>query len=239
MDDLERELRELSAWLETPDPPEATAQVRARLAAPAPGRRRWRYLLAAALTAVVVAVLPPGRAALADAAAGLLRFAGITIVTTPAPAFPTGTPSPLPSQWPAAVTEAQRKVRFPIRVPAKLGTPEQVLVADPDDAGTCRVATLLYLGGTLRVDAFDGGLDVAFHKQASGPGTEWIQVNGGFAVWIGAPHAVAYVDRTGTVRVETARLAASTLIWQEAGVSYRIEGDLTRAEAIEIAKSLR
>ncbi|MER7420252.1 hypothetical protein ABT346_26295 [Micromonospora peucetia] len=238
MDDLERELRELSAWLETPDPPEVTARVRARLAAPAPRLRRRRYLLAAALTAVVVAVLPPGRAAVADAAAGLLRFAGITIVTTPAPAFPTGTPSPLPSQRPAAVTEAQRKVRFPIRVPAKLGPPEQVLVADPDDAGNCRVATLLYRGGTLRIDAFDGGLDVAFHKQASGPETEWVQVNGGFAVWIGAPHAVAYVDRAGTVRVQTARLAASTLIWQQTGVSYRIEGDLTRAEAIEIASSL-
>ncbi|MEU4774620.1 hypothetical protein [Micromonospora sp. NPDC023644] len=238
MDDLERELRDLSAWLETPDPPHVAARVRARLAAPAPRPRRWRYLLAAALTAAVVAVLPPGRAALADAAAGLLRFAGVTIATTPDPALPTGAASALPSQRPATVVEAQRKVRFPIRTPTRLGPPEQVLVADPDGAGFCRVATLLYRGGALRIDAFDGRLDLAFHKGASAPGATWVRVNADFAVWIGAPHALSYVDREGTVRRETARLAASTLIWQQAGVSYRIEGDLTRPEAIEIARSL-
>ncbi|MEV0804892.1 hypothetical protein [Micromonospora sp. NPDC050200] len=238
MDDLERELRDLSAWLETPDPPDVTARVRAQLAATRPKRRPWRYYVATALVALLVAVLPPGRAALADAVTGLLRFAGITITTSPAPAPPTGTPSPLPSQRPATLDEAQRKVRFPIRLPAKLGPPEQMLVADPDGTGACRVATLLYRGGTLRIDAFDGALDPVFHKQASGPGTDWVQVNGGFAVWIGGPHALAYVDRAGTLRVETARLAASTLIWEEAGVSYRLEGNLTKLEAIEIANSL-
>jgi hypothetical protein len=238
VDDLERELRDLSAWLETPDAPEVTARVRAQLAAPVPRRRRWRYYLAAALVALLVALLPPGRAALADAVAGLLRFAGIIIATSPAPALPTGTPSPLPSQRPATLDEARRNVRFPIRLPAKLGPPDQVLVADPDGTGTYRVATLLYRGGALRIDAFDGRLDPVFQKQAGGPGADWVQVNGGFAVWIGGPHALTYVDRAGQVRVETARLAASTLIWEQAGVSYRLEGDLTKLEAIEIANSL-
>ncbi|SCG73273.1 hypothetical protein [Micromonospora inositola] len=238
MDDLERELRDLSAWLEAPDAPDVTARVHAQLAAPVPRRRRWRYYVAAALVALLVALLPPGRAALADAVAGLLRFAGISIATSPAPAMPTGTPSPLPSQRAAALAEAQRRVRFPIRLPAKLGPPEQVLVADLDDTGTYRVATLLYRGGALRIDAFDGRLDPVFQKQASGPGADWVQVNDDFAVWIGGPHALTYVDRIGAVRVETARLAASTLIWQEAGVSYRLEGDLTKMEAIEIANSL-
>jgi hypothetical protein len=239
VDDLERQLRDLSAWLDTPDPPDVTARVRARLAAPVPRRRRWRYYLAAALVALLVALLPPGRAALADAVAGLLRFAGITIATSPAPALPTGDPSPLPSQRAAALDEAQRKVLFPIRLPAKLGPPEQVLVADPDGTGTYRVATLLYRGGALRIDAFDGQLDPVFHKQASGPGVEWVQVNGDFAVWVGGPHAVSYVDRTGAARMATARLATSTLIWEDAGVSYRLEGDLAKADAIEIANSLR
>ncbi|MFU8871650.1 hypothetical protein [Micromonospora sp. SL4-19] len=237
MDDLERELRDLSAWLRTPEPPDVTARVRARLAAPVRRRRRWRYLVAV-LVALLVALLPPGRAALADAVAGLLRFAGTIIETSPEPVLPTGTPSPLPSQRPTALHEAQRQVRFPIRLPAKLGPPEQVLIADPDGTGSFRVATLLYRGGALRVDAYDGGLDPAFHKQVGGPGVEWVEVDGDFAVWIGGPHALAYVDRTGTVRVETARLAASTLIWQRAGVSYRLEGDFTKAEAIEIANSL-
>ncbi|MCW3840576.1 DUF4367 domain-containing protein [Micromonospora yasonensis] len=238
MDDLERELRDLATWLETPATPDLATRVRARLAAPAARRRRWRYWLAAALAALLVAVLPPGRAALADAVAGLLRFSGIVIGTSPAPVLPTGSPSPLPAQRSADLHDAQRKVRFPIRVPAKLGPPEQVLVADDDGLGSYRVATLLYRGGTLRVDAFDGQLDPVFQKQAAGPDVEFVQVDGDFAVWVGGPHTLAYVDRGGTVRVETARLAAATLIWQEAGVSYRLEGNLTRDEAIAIADSL-
>jgi hypothetical protein len=236
VDDLDRELRELSAWLETPDAPDVAARVRARLGVR--GWRRWRYYLATALVALVVAVLPPGRAALADAVTGLLRFAGIEIATSPGTAPPTGSPSPLPGQQPATLDEAQRKVRFPIRLPARLGPPEQVLVADPDGTGTHRVATLLYRGGTLRVDAFDGRLDPVFQKQAGGPGTEWVEFGGDVAVWIGGPHPVSYVDRTGTVRVETARLAASTLIWQEGGVTFRLEGLPTVAEAVTVAESM-
>ncbi|MET8309336.1 hypothetical protein [Micromonospora sp. NPDC005173] len=237
MGDLERELRDLSAWLETPDPPEVTARVRAQLTAPARRRRRWRSYAVAALVALLVAVLPPGRGALADAVAGLLRFAGVSVATSPAE-LPTGTPSPLPAQRTTTLDEAQRAVRFPIRLPAKLGRPEQVLVADPDRTGRYRVATLLYGGGTLRIDAFDGRLDLAFHKETSRP-ADWVQVNRDFAVWVGGPHTLAYVDRAGEVRVETARLAASTLIWQAGGVSYRLEGDLSKPEAIEIAGSLR
>ncbi|MEU0151360.1 hypothetical protein [Micromonospora fulviviridis] len=229
MDDLERELRDLATWLETPDVPDVRDRVRARLAAPARRRRRWRRWLAAALAALLLAALPPGRAAIADAVAGLLRFSGVIIETTPAPDPPAGVPSPLP---------AQRHVRFPIRVPAALGAPEQVLVADPDGTGAYRVATLLYRGGALRLDAFDGRLDPVFHKQLGGPGVEWVTVDGDFAVWIGGPHELAYVDRAGVERVETARLAAATLIWEDAGVSYRLEGQLSRDAAVRIAASL-
>ncbi|TCB98475.1 hypothetical protein E0H26_08850 [Micromonospora zingiberis] len=250
MADLERELRELSAWLETPDPPDVTAQVRARLTATsdapvaAPrlraggGRRRWRYALAAALAALLVAVLPPGRAALADAVTGLLRFAGITISTAPDPVLPTGSPSPLPAQRTAELEQAQRAVRFPIRVPATLGPPERVLVADPDGTGAHRVATLLYRDGAVRLDAFDGRLDPVFSKQAGGAGAEWTQVDGAQAVWIRGPHPVTYVDRSGAVRAASARLAAATLIWEQDGVTYRLEGEFTTAEAVGIANSL-
>ncbi|WP_433260237.1 hypothetical protein ACQPWR_16790 [Micromonospora vinacea] len=238
MGDLERELRDLSAWLDTPDPPDVTARVRVRLSTPAPRRRRWRSLAAVALVTLLVALLPPARAAIADVVTGLLRFAGVSIATSPAPTLPAGTASPLPGQRTVALDEAQRAVRFPIRVPAKLGPAEQVLVADPDATGRYRVATLLYDGGALRVDAFDGHLDLAFHKEVSPPGANWVQVNGDFAIWVDGPHALSYVDRAGEIRRETARLAGSTLIWQDNDVSYRVEGTLSKAEAIEIARSL-
>ncbi|MEU5964664.1 hypothetical protein ABZ777_25945 [Micromonospora parva] len=239
MGDLERELRDLSAWLDTPDPPDVGARVRVRLSTPAPRRRRWRSLAAVALVTLLVAVLPPTRAAIADVVTGLLRFAGVSIATSPAPTPPGATASPIPGQRVVALDEAQRAVRFPIRLPAKLGPPERVLVADPDATGRYRVATLLYDGGALRVDAFDGHLDLAFHKEVTPPGADWVQVNGDFAVWVDGPHVLSYVDRAGGIRRETARLAAATLIWQDNEVSYRLEGHLTRAEAIEIARSLR
>ena len=146
MGDLERELRDLSAWLDTPDPPDVTARVRVRLSTPASRRRRWRSLAAAVLVALLVAVLPPTRAAIADVVTGLLRFAGVSIATGPAPTPPGGGASPLPGQRVVALDEAQRAVRFPIRLPATLGPPGQVLVADPDATGRYRVATLLYDG---------------------------------------------------------------------------------------------
>ncbi|MEU8068779.1 hypothetical protein [Micromonospora sp. NPDC049151] len=236
MDDLERELRELTGWLEPGRTPDLTAGVRARLDAPAP-RRRWRYALAAALAVLLVAALPPGRAALADAVTGLLRFSGVVVDTAPAPP-PTGTPSPLPAQHQVALAEAQRQVRFPILVPARLGAPERVLVADPDGAGAHRVVSLLYRGGTVRLDAFDGSLDIVFHKRSLGADVTLTQVGGEFAIWVGGPHALAYVDRSGTERVATARSAAATLMWERAGVSYRLEGDLTREQALDVASSL-
>jgi hypothetical protein len=57
-------------------------------------------------------------------------------------------------------------------------------------------------------------------------------------VWIDGTHTLMYVDRTGQVRQETARMAAKTLLWQRNGVTYRLEGDRTLDQMTAIAKSL-
>ncbi|MGX6603525.1 hypothetical protein ACWKSP_15485 [Micromonosporaceae bacterium Da 78-11] len=237
-DDLVAELRALDAWLSVPEPADQRAAVRSRLASPAPRRRRWRLVVAAGVAAVAgtIGAVAPARAAVVDGLDGLLRIAGIEIRHEAAPhALPTA-PSPLPSLQAAGLAEAERAARFDVRVPTALGPPEQVLTADPDDTGAPRVVTLVYRGGTVRLDQFDGAAWTFLKTTAQGEG---VQVGAdGWGVWLPAPHAVTYLGRDGVERTATARLATATLIWVDGEVTYRLEGLGSLAEAKSIAGSL-
>lgn len=54
----------------------------------------------------------------------------------------------------------------------------------------------------------------------------------------GPKHVVVLNDESGT-RVETARLAANTLIWASGEFTYRLEGNFTKATALRIANSVK
>jgi hypothetical protein len=243
MRDLEQELIELGTHLDTPSPDEGAvvAAVRARLSAgstpdrtsPVPSRWRGRTLLAAA--AVLVFALTAALAASSSvrAAAGdLLRFAGVD-VTWGQPAAPVVPDSPLPSSVELDLAQAQAAVDFPIGVPDVLGEPGTVIVSDGG-----RVVSLLYDGATpIRLDEFDGTLDPTFVKITL---VEARHVDLGHAegLWVPEPHEVIYQDEDGQVLEETARLSGQTLIWETPeGVTMRLEGDLTLAEAARIASS--
>jgi hypothetical protein len=142
----------------------------------------------------------------------------------------------LPSVRSAALDDARRAALFPVRAPVTLGTPEQVLLADPDKAGAPRVVTLTYRGDTVRLDEFDGSMSPAFLKTA--PDARWVAIGGDSGIWLPGPHAVTYVGRDDVERTETARLAAPTLIWVAGGVTYRLEGLSTLQEAHAAALSL-
>ena len=237
---LARELRDLGPWLVTPTPPDVRAAVRARLSTGTPRRsiRRWLAAAAAVLVALTIAVVPPTRTAVAHAATAFLRFAGIEFDSGPGTESPLATPSPLPGIHSAALDEARRLARFPIAVPAMLGAPESVQLADPDSIGAPRVVSLLYRGGTVRLDEFDGHLEPYFIKSVITGGAIWTTVSGHQAVWIPTPHPVVYVDRDGARHDETARLSAATLIWNDRAVTYRLEGPFTLDEALAIAGSI-
>jgi hypothetical protein len=55
----------------------------------------------------------------------------------------------------------------------------------------------------------------------------------------GEPHFFTYLDATGQFRDEQTRLAGNTLIWQRGDLTLRIEGQITRQEALAIAESMR
>jgi hypothetical protein len=234
MADLEQELRDLGTALDVPEPPDVRGLVRARIESQrrSPAiRPRWVVAALAAILAAGLAASPDARAAIAE----VIRIAGIDVRWGENAEAPTTPRSPLPGQRPTDLEAAREQVGFEIGVPERLGEPDRVLVAD---AG--RVVTLLYgpASDRIRLDEFDGRLERVFVKTL-GIEAEQALVTGDTAWWLPEPHPIRYVDRDGVVRDETARLAGHTLIWESDGVSYRLEGDLTREQAVAIAESVR
>ena len=240
------ELRELGRRIDVGVPADQRTAVRARLAAPVPHRRwpaatrraarRWWAAVVAALLGIVL-VVPPARAAVVDAVGGLLRVAGVEVRTGAAPQVLPGPPSPLPSARGAGLADARRAAAFPVAVPALLGEPEQVVLADPDPGGAPRVVTLVYRGGTVRLDQFDGNLGSGFIKTARD--ATWTQVGAAQAIWVALPHPLTYVDRAGVEHTEGARSAGPALIWSSGPVTYRLEGLPVMEQARSVAESLR
>jgi hypothetical protein len=166
----------------------------------------------------------------------VLDFAGVHVRQgQPAPAR---SPSPLPGVHSVALDQARRAAHFPIGVPGSLGVPDDVQLADPGPDGAPRVVSLLYRGGTVRLDEFDGGLDLAFIKTENRPDQRWVQFGDQYGIWFPTPHEIEYVDRQGVTHHETARLTGPTLLWTAGGVSYRLEGLSTVDDAVAVAASV-
>jgi hypothetical protein len=264
--DLVAELRELGRRLDVPAGPDLRSPVRARLAGgPAPARVRlgpgWSdrsVRLAAAL--IAFAVLVAGTlAASPRARAAVLEFwpFGAIRVHTGAPPVPLPTTGPAgpsiaglpPDTRETTLADAQRTAVFPVAVPAALGPPDQVLVRGDhpafvalrygQPAGRPQPAPTGTGGrpGTIELDELAGTLSPYLDKYVATGGAERVTVGTATGLWIDSPHEVVYVDESGATRFESARLAGRTLIWQLGGVTLRLEGALTRGQALAIAQS--
>lgn len=227
-DDLEAGLRDLGRHLDVPPTPDVTAAVLDRLAPP---RRRAPRLVTAAVAALLalataMVVSPAVRAAVFD----LLRIGGVDLHRDePAPPVPT-VEVPLPGEREVSLAQARAAVDFPLRLPTGLGDPDTVLVIDD------RVVSMSF--GGIRIDQFGGGLDPVFDKFTTAEDIHHVTVGAAPGIWVDRPHVVLYTDDHGATHDEGARLAASTLIWEDGGVTYRVEGDLTETEALAIAGSM-
>lgn len=252
-DELEATLRDVGQRLAYPEPTRLADAVRARLREPHPKTSGWRGLVPALVTAaflvvVVTAGLPAARATADE----LLRLRGIAIFRVP------GAPSSAPTADVAIPGErvtlaaAQARASFRVRVPAvaDLGAPDDVYL-DVSAAGE-RV-TLVYrerrgiprssvAGVSALVVEFRGVVDEQLFAKAVGPGTriERVNVNGGRGYWMeGEPHLFFYRDASGAIRDETLRLAGNTLLWEQDGITLRLEANVTKDEALAIASSFR
>lgn len=192
------------------------------------GHRRRAAIV---VTATLLALLgtPAVRAAVAD----WFGFAGVSVRLDPTPG-PSVAPSPPTVDGTATLAEARKLVAFEPVVPAALGTPQGVEVSA--DRRLLSMSWTVQGAGAVRLDQFDGRLDYSFAKTA--PGVEFTSVAGSSAIWFEKPHEVVVLNADGTRRTETARLAGHTLIWEYGGTALRLEGDFTRARAIEIASTV-
>ena len=87
------------------------------------------------------------------------------------------------------------------------------------------------------------GEQLPFAQKQLGPGsrTVGVDVRGSNGLWItGAGHEIVYRDpTTGRIVAKSRRLAGNVLIWEAAGVTYRLEGARTIADARAVARNLR
>jgi hypothetical protein len=237
-------LRDLGEHLRVPTPPSGTslaAAVLSRLDDPPPRHRR---ALVARLVAAAVALLAALGAAMAAspevraAVLEFLRVGGVELEQGPPPPLRTTDPdAALPAERTVPLDRARAAAEFPVAVPERLGEPDSVLLAGGDPP---RVVSLRYIGADeTRIDQFDGELGPVFGKFAGAPDVVPTTVHGHRGIWVPRPHLVLYLDRDGRLVEEAARLAGTTLIWEADGVTYRIEGTLTRRQALEIAESMR
>src|SRR5688572_16134763 len=257
--ELEATLTDLGERLAYPRPTRLAAAVRARLNEPRP--RRWwdgvlspRFAFAPALATLVLivvvslAAVPEARAAADE----FLRLRGIDIFrTTATPSAPAASPAvPFPGQR-LSLEEARSRAPF-LRAPAdaRLGAPDQVYL---DQTGAGDRVTLVYVsrpeipvsreaGVSAVVVAFRGRVDESLFAKVGVLGTriEEVTVSGGRGFWLeGTPHQFFCRDSAGNPSTETLRLAGNTLLWEQDGVTFRLEAQLERDEALRIATSFR
>jgi hypothetical protein len=230
---------------------------------PRPRPRRWSWPagwrrlavagLAAVLLAAAVLVASPGTREAVARRLGL-RGIGVELGGPPPPTVTTAPGARLDLGLGERVTleEARRRVGFPVLVPGAGGLerPDAVFVSEADPAGG-RVDLVWGARPGLPASAFtDAGLLITqfqgeptpeFIKKVAGAGlVEFVEVGGEPGYWFsGEPHFFTYRDAAGNFREEQTRLAGNTLIWQRGALTLRLEGELSKEEAIRIAESMR
>ena len=217
MPDLELALRQLGRELDWPPEPLLAPRVAAGLRAP--GRRRLARPLALAFAvlgaAVAVAMaVPPARSAILD----FFGIGGVEIRRVE-------TLPPLPAERVAPgirvpLAEARNSVDFDLVVPEGY---RSVYLVDGVVTFVWPDRLLMELRGDELL------LKKVVDQDAS---IERLEVEGHPAVWLeGPPHGLYMPGGE-------ARLAGNVLIWVRDGVTFRLEGDLTRARALELAGTL-
>jgi hypothetical protein len=222
MTELERDLRALAAYVDLPGERDLWPGIEARLAH-RPARRRMRAaaiaIVAAAVAIGIAFAVPPARSAILR----LLGLEGVHIVRVDK--LPAVDVNPAVIGSPTTLDEAAKVLQFRPLLP-DVGTPRAVYL-DPS-----RQAVLLVYGEPLRLRLEETRLRVFEKLVTFGAPVQRVTVNGNRGVWVPASHVVDDF-------FSQPRLSESALIWERDDTTFRLEGKLTKPQALRIARSIR
>jgi hypothetical protein len=237
-DQLELQLRDLTAAVEFPPTPNIAAAVRAQLEAP---RRRWRpSRRAVAIALAVLAVAVAGVLAVPSARTAILEWLGIKGVELEfVDKLPTRAVSEdLDLGERTTLARARRRAGFDVvEPPSGLGRPI-VYFREPPDGGM--VSFLYGRPGRVRLllSEFRGEYRPYIRKMLSAT-TRVVpsRVDGEPAVWLVGAHFIEYADAAGVFQSETVHIANRVLLWRHKGLTFRLEGAVSREQAIDVAEA--
>jgi hypothetical protein len=235
---LELQLVELGHDLDVPEAPDLAPRVLAQIAPRAGrvGRRRWALALALVVVAALGAALaiPPARSAFLR----IFHIGGEEIsLVDELPSIKPELNLELSLGQRITLADAQRRFRGRLRQ----------LDEKPDSVFFTReTGTVWFLYGTpehvrLLLAQTPGSIDVFFAKKVATQGTrvEFVTVDHETGVYLSKrPHFVMLRDRSGRQIPDSVRLVKDVLVWSHAGVAYRLEGELTQQQALELAAKL-
>ena len=229
MSSLEQRLQALGRELAFP--PEPDLAVRPRSASrPFP----WRWVaLAAAVVALAAAFAVP------SARTSILRFfhiEGATVerVETLPAAQERSSAGGLGRR--VSLEVAERSLGFRLLLPPLESKPPAYVLDGV-------LATVI-----LRVDGHPALLseyaarDFALLKKSVGEKTlvEPVRVAGERGLWVeGAPHTLTYFDESGQFQERTVKIRGNVLLWTHGPVTVRLEGKLSKAQALRVARQIR
>jgi hypothetical protein len=258
-DDVESDLERFAHETPFPSTPPIADAVRRRLELEAaidpPARRAWsgwsprrrgRPFVLAFVAVIVLAV-----STVAAAVLGLpgLRFEFVHSAPTP---NVDADPSHLRASLgiPMTMADARSKVDFTILIPASLGAPDEVFLGSTNRARGRVVLLYRSTGGPVLtgdvaflVTEFDGALDAGFDTKWIASGDTHVvpvETNGAQGFWFsGAPHVYEYLNEIAGIDGPTRRQVGDVLVWERAGVVYRIESPVGLEKTRDVAATLR
>jgi hypothetical protein len=255
-----KQLSKLSQDLPYPPTPDIASLVASRLEGE--GTKPTRQLSPRLAWVVVILILLATLMAFEPVRAQILEFLQIGAIriflsqptptstsgaTLPSPVAGAPVPTASPIVYPTltdlagetSLAEAQRALDFPIKLPTyppDLGDPERVFLQDlggqavllvwmdPEEPERIRLDLLLMGPGT-------------FAEKALPAVIEETSINGQEAIWAKGAHLLQFSG--STYHSVPLVVEGNILIWEQDGVTYRLESDLSLGEAVRVAESLK